>query len=155
METESLQRLIAEHPFFEGMEERHLALLVGCASNARFERNAFLIRTGQEANHVYLVRHGRVALEIVAPGRAPVTIQTLSEGEVVGWSWLVPPYLAMYDARALEPLVALALDGKCIREKCEGDHDLGYEVFKRFSHLMALRLQATRLQLLDVFAPSR
>lgn len=152
---ETLEGLIAEHPFFQGMEPRHIALVTGCATNVRFEEGAFLIRTGREASQVYLLRHGRVSLEITAPGRQPITIQTLSEGEVVGWSWLIPPYLAMYDARAIEPSVAISLDGKCIREKCEGDHDLGYEMFKRFSHLMSSRLQATRLQLLDVYGPAR
>jgi CRP/FNR family transcriptional regulator, cyclic AMP receptor protein len=152
---ENLQRLIAEHPFFQGMEDRHLALLTGCATNVRFTAGEFLIRTGREAHSIYLLRHGRVALEIVAPGHPAVCIQTLSEGEVVGWSWLLPPFLALYDARVLETTVALSLDGKCIREKCESDHDLGYEVFKRFSHLMSQRLQATRLQVLDVFGPAR
>jgi CRP/FNR family transcriptional regulator, cyclic AMP receptor protein len=152
---ENLQRLIADHPFFQGMEERHLALLTGCATNVRFAAGEYLIRTGREANSIYVLRHGRVSLEIVGPGHAPVSIQTLSAGEIVGWSWLLPPYLALYDARVLETTIALSLDGKCIREKCESDHDLGYEVFKRFSHLMAQRLQATRLQVLDVFGPAR
>ena len=152
---EDLQRLISEHPFFQGMEPRHLALLTGCASNARFTPGEYLIRTGREANSIYVLRHGRVALEMVAPGRQPVNIQTLSAGEIVGWSWMLPPYLAFYDARVLETTIALSLDGKCIRAKCEADHDLGYELFKRFSNLMAQRLQATRLQVLDVFGPAR
>ena len=152
---ENLQRLIAEHPFFQGMEDSHLALLTGCATNVRFAAGEFLIRSGREAHSIYLLRHGRVALEIVAPGHPAVCIQTLSEGEVIGWSWLLPPFLALYDARVLETTVALSLDGKCIREKCESDHDLGYEVFKRFSQLMSQRLQATRLQVLDVFGPAR
>lgn len=152
---ENLQRLIAEHPFFHGMDDSHLALLAGCATNVRFGPGEYLIRTGREASSIYLLRHGRVALEIAAPGHPPIAFQTLSAGEVLGWSWLQPPYLALYDARVVEAAVALALDGKCIRGKCESDHDLGYEVFKRFSHLMAQRLQATRLQVLDVFGPAR
>ena len=152
---EDLQRLITEHPFFQGMEPQHLALLTGCARNVRFAPGEFLIRTGREASSIFVLRRGRVALEIVAPGRPPINIQTLSEGEIVGWSWLLPPYLALYDARVLETTIALSLDGKCIREKCESDHDLGYEMFKRFSNLMAQRLQATRLQVLDVFGPAR
>jgi CRP-like cAMP-binding protein len=75
----------------------------------------------------------------------------LAAGEVLGWSWLIPPYHWKFDARAIEQTRALALDGKCLRTKCEEDHDLGYELLKRFAQIMEERLQATRLQLLDVY----
>ena len=117
----------------------------------RFEAGGYLLREGEPADWFYLIRQGRVALELKAPGRPPVTIQTIREGEIAGVSWLIPPYRWTYDARAMELVRALALDGKCLRGKCEQDHDLGYDLMKRFMPVLIQRLQATRLQLLDLY----
>lgn len=148
---ESLERILAEHPFFEGLEKRHLEVITGCASNVRFEPDEFIFRYGEDANHFYLIREGKVALEMFAAGRGSISILTLQEGEILGWSWLVPPYRWKFDARAVGPTRAIALDGKCLRKKAEADHDLGYELFKRFTQVMEERLEATRLQLLNVY----
>jgi CRP-like cAMP-binding protein len=148
---ETLERILSAHPFFQNLEPRYLDLLVGCATNVRFDAGQFLLRVGEEANQFFLIRQGTVALELSVPGRPPFTLQTLGAGEILGWSWLIPPYYWMFDARAVEPTRALALDGKCLRAKCEADHDLGYELLKRFAHIMEQGLQATRLQLLDVY----
>jgi len=148
---ENLEGLLSAHPFFHELPPRYLALVVGCASNVRFEAGEFLFRTATEANHFFLIRHGRAALEIAAPGRPPLILETLGEGEVIGWSWLIAPYRWMFDARALEQTRAVAIDGKCLRGKCEADHDLGYELFKRIAYVMERRLTAARLQLLDVY----
>jgi CRP-like cAMP-binding protein len=148
---ETLEPVLAEHPFLQGIEEKHLQLLVGCASNARFDPGQFLFREGEEANQFFIIRHGRVAIEIYTAERGPITVQTLGEGEVLGWSWLIPPYQWHFDARAVELTRALALDGKCLRTKCEDDHHLGYELLKRFTHIIEQRMQATILQLLDVY----
>jgi len=149
---ETLERIIAEHPFFEGLESYYTGLLTSCASNVRFSAGAYIFKEGEEANHFYLIRSGKVSLEVFAPHRQPLTVETLEEGDVLGWSWLVPPYVWSFHGRATSDTRAIALDGKCLRAKCEQNHDLGYEVLKRFSQLMARRLQATRFQLLDVFA---
>ncbi len=148
---ETLERILAEHPFFQGMKKEHFELIVGCASNVRFDEGEFIFREAEEANQFYLVRQGKVALEVVSPERGPLTILTLGNGEVLGWSWLVPPYRWKFDARAVELTRAIALDGKCLREKSEKDHDLGYELLKRFAHITEQRLEATRLQLLNVY----
>ena len=148
---ETLERILSEHAFFAGMKEQYMDLLVGCASNVRFDAGQFILREGEEANKFYLIRQGQVALEVHAPGRGSITIQTLGAGEILGWSWLVPPYYWRLDARAVELTRALALDGKCLREKCEKDHDLAYELLKRFSQVMVDHLTATRLQLLNVY----
>lgn len=148
---ETLERILAAHPFFRDLDRRCLELLVGCAANVRFDPDQLVCRAGDEANQFFLIRHGRVALEISAPGRPPLSLQTLGEGEILGWSWLIPPYHWMSDARAVETMRAVALDGKCLRAKCEADHDLGYELLKRFAHIVEQLLQATRLQLLDVY----
>jgi len=148
---ETLERILSGHPFFEELAAAHLELIVGCASNVRFDAGQFLFHTGEEANEFFLIRAGRIALEVAPPGRTPLVVQTLGEGDILGWSWLIPPYHWVFDARAIEPTRAIALDGKCLRAKCESDHDLGYELLKRFAHIMEQGLQAARLQLLDVY----
>jgi CRP/FNR family cyclic AMP-dependent transcriptional regulator len=150
---ETLKGILAEHPFFRGLEQHYLDLLVGCASNVRFDAGQFVLRENEEANQFFLIRQGKVSVEIFAPGRGPITILTLGEGEVLGWSWLVPPYQWKFDARAIELTRAFALDGKCLREKSEHDHDLGYELLKRFVLIVEERLTATRFQLLNVYEP--
>jgi CRP-like cAMP-binding protein len=151
----TLETILAEHPFFAGMEKRHLEVLTGCASNTLFQEGQIIFHEGEPANEFYLIREGRVALEIHAAGVGTVTIQTLNAGDILGWSWLVPPYRWHFDARAVEPTRAIALDGECLRHKCEQDHDLGYELLKRFAEIITQRLQATRLQLLDVYSTRR
>jgi len=147
----TLEPILAEHPFFAGLNEEHLKLLVGCAKNVRFNAGQFIFREGGDANEFYVVRHGRVALELFSPERGAIAIQTIGEGDVLGWSWLYPPYKWHFDARALELTRAIALDGVCLRNKCDLDHDLGYELMKRFGHIVETRLQATRIQLLDLY----
>jgi CRP/FNR family transcriptional regulator, cyclic AMP receptor protein len=148
---ETLEGILAQHPFFKELETRYLQLVIGCASNVRFNAGEFIFREGEEANEFYLIRHGKVALEIFAPPRGSVTVQTIGEGEILGFSWLIPPYHWRFDARALELTRAIALDGKCLRTKCEEDQGLGYQLMKRFSHIVEQRLQATRVQLLDLY----
>lgn len=147
----TLEDILLRHPFLKGLDQKYLKLIVGCASNVRFRAGEFIFREGEEANHFYIIRHGKVALEAFSPERGAITIQTIGEGEILGWSWLFPPYHWPFDARAVELTRAIALDGKCLRNKCEQDHDLGYELMKRFAYIMDQRLQATRLQLLDVY----
>ena len=152
---ETLERILAEHPFFKGLEEPYLQLLVGCASNVRFNAGDVVFREGEQANQFYLIRQGKVAVEMFAPSRGPIILQTLGEGEVLGWSWLVAPYRWRFDGRAVELTRAIALDGECLRGKCEEDHNLGYELMKRVSLVMEKLVQATRLQLADVYGGSR
>jgi len=148
---QTLEPILAEHPFLKGLDPEYLKLLVGCASNVRFNAGQFIFREGEEANQFYMIRQGKVALETLAAERGPITVQTVGEGDVLGWSWLIPPYRWRFDARALELTRAIALDGKCLRQKSEEDHNLGYELLKRFSNIIVERLEATRLQLLDIY----
>lgn len=151
MAMETLERILAEHPFFQGLERPYLQLLAECASRVRFAAGEVIFREGEPSNLFYLVRRGKVAVETFSPNRGPITIQTLGEGQVLGWSWLIEPYRRRFDARAVELTRAIALDGECLRGRCEEDHHFGYELMKRVAHLMDQRLQATRLQLLDVY----
>jgi len=149
---ENLVSIISEHPIFNGLEHRYLDLLVGCASNVRFDAGDSLFREGEDATKCYLIRNGDVSLSIHHPPKGFMTIQTIGAGEIIGWSWLFPPYRWHYDARAIQLTRAIALDGTCLRRKCDENHDFGYELMKRFAVLLEQRMQAMRLQLLDVYA---
>ena len=147
----TLEAILAEHPFLKGLDPAHIEFIAGCASNVRFNKGDFIFREEDEADRFYLIRHGLVALDVFVPQRGPVTIDTIQEGEVVGWSWLFPPYRWHFDARALQLTRAVAFDGKCLREKCDKDAKLGYELVTRFSQVIMQRLQSSRLQLLDLY----
>jgi len=149
---ETLEKILAEHAFFEGLDPEYLKIVTGCASNVRFAAGAYIFRAGEEANQFYLLRQGKVAVEIFAPQSPPIIVDTLEKDEILGWSWLVSPYHWRFDARVMEDARAIALDGKCLREKCEANNNLGYALLKRLVRLIDQRLQATRLQLLDVYA---
>ena len=148
---ESLERVLSGHPFAKGLETRFLKILVGCASNVVFEADSFMFHEGEDANQFYIIRKGKVALEIHDSGRGPVSVETLTEGEVVGWSWLVPPYHWHFDGHVIERIQAIALDAKCLRKKCNEDHSLGYELLMRIVPLITHRLQSTRIQLMDIY----
>ena len=149
---ETLEKIIAEHPFFRGLSEEYLAFIAGCARNVRFVPNQFLFQEGETADRFFLVRHGLVSLEIFVPSRGPVSVQTVGEHEIIGWSWMVPPYHWRYTARALEMTRAVVFDATCMRAKCDADHDLGYSLMLRFAAIISQRLQATRLQLMDLYS---
>lgn len=146
----TLERVLLDHPFTQGLASEYLHVIAGCATNVVFEAGQVIFREGEEADRFYLIRHGRVALEIHME-QGPIVIQTISENDVLGWSWLVPPYRWRFDARALEVTRALALDGTCLRKKCDDNPAMGYELLKRFTLVLEERLQATRLQLLDMY----
>lgn len=148
---ETLEPLLIEHPFLKGLDQKHIQLITGCASNVRFDSGQIIFREGEEADQFYIIRQGKVALQIYTPGRGSIIIDTLTDGEVLGWSWLIPPYQWRFDAVATELTRAIALDGKCLRNKCEADHDLGYELLKRFSSIVESRLESTRIRLLDMY----
>jgi CRP/FNR family cyclic AMP-dependent transcriptional regulator len=148
---ENLERILAEHPFLAGLEPRYISLITGCASNIVFKPGQFVFREGDPADTFYIIRHGKVAIEWFVPQKGAVSIETLQEGDVVGWSWMVAPYQWRGDARAYDLTRAIAIDAKCLRDKCEKDHDLGYELMKRIVPLIAETLNATRFQLLDVY----
>lgn len=148
---EGLERTLKEHPFFAPFAAEHLQLLAGCAKNHRFAAGEYLFREGSPANEFFLIRHGRVALEIAAPGKTPIVFETLGDGEIAGASWLVPPYRWTFDARVLDSTRAIGIDAACLRGKCDADPKLGYAMMKSFLAIFVKRLQATRLQILDVY----
>ena len=151
MEIRTVEDLLKGHPFFESMKEEYITSLAGCASNARFEARKIIFGQKEQADYFYIIQEGKVAIDIEAPDRGVLTVQTIGAGSILGWSWLFPPYEWHYSARALEDTKAVALDARCLRGKCEEDPAMGYELMKRFSAIVLRRLQRTRMQLLDMF----
>jgi CRP/FNR family transcriptional regulator, cyclic AMP receptor protein len=147
----TLEPILSAHPFLQGLDQPVLALIVGCASNVRFDAGQYLFREGEEASEFYIIREGLVSVEIHVPERGSVTLQTVAAGGIVGWSWVFPPYRWHSDARAVEPTRAIALDGACLRRKCDETPRMGYELMKRFARVLDESLQASRLQLLDLY----
>lgn len=142
---------LAEHPFFAGLAEADLDFIAGCGRNEAFREGTQIATEGSPADRFYLIRKGRVAIETYTPARKAMRLQTLEDGEILGWSWLFPPYQWNFDARALTDVRTITLDGRCLQDKCENDPRLGFELMKRFARIMTQRLRATRMQLLDVY----
>jgi CRP-like cAMP-binding protein len=151
----TIEDLIADSPVFAGLEPRHLELIAGCGRNAHVGADEMLLREGDPADRFFLIRRGAISLEVHAPGRQGLRIQTLESGDVVGWSWLFEPYTWQLDGRTTQPSELIVFDGACLRGKCEADHELGYQLMRRFAGSIVERLQATRLQLLDVYGDVR
>lgn len=147
---QTIEEVLSGHHFFKGLASEHIQLIAGCATNRQFRPGEFLFREGEEANYFYVIRHGKVTIETFVPGRGPITLQTVGPSDVIGWSWLFPPYRWNFDARALDTTRVTTFDGKCLRIKCDDDHDLGYALMERFAHIIMDRLQATRVQLLEL-----
>lgn len=143
--------IVSEHPMFAAFTEAHRELIAGCASNVRFDAGELLFREGEPVSQFYLIRYGKVAVELVSASRGHITIQTHQEGDIVGWSWIVPPFRSYHDARALTLTRALAFDGGCLRDKANADPEFGFVLLKHFSQLIAQSLERVQLQLVDVY----
>jgi CRP/FNR family cyclic AMP-dependent transcriptional regulator len=152
----TIEQYLPEHPFFEGLDPSIIALLAGCAVNTHFDQGDWLFRQGEPADRFYVIRKGRVALEVHSPGNGAqgVVVDTTDEGDVVGWAWLVTPYRWAFDARAMIPTSAIAFDAVCLRDKCAADPAVGYALMQRVSQSMYERMQGARIRLLDLFGTS-
>jgi len=151
MVMENITRLVASHPVLADLPGDTAALVTGCARNVSVVEGEHLLVEGAPAGTLYLLRRGRVSLEVRAPGRGPLVIDVLGPGEALGWSWMFPPYRWSFDARAIEPVGAIAVDASCFRTKMESDPAFGYALMKRFTAIVLDRLQATRVRLLDLY----
>jgi CRP/FNR family cyclic AMP-dependent transcriptional regulator len=150
MAQTGLESILTSHPFAEGMDPDALRTIVGCCGNAVFRPGDYIFRQGEPAHNFYLIRHGLVSLEVHVPQGRPIVVETLEEGEIFGWSWLIPPYRWSNDARASEQVRLLTLDAACLRRKMEDDRTLGYEIYKRFLPIVARRLASTRLRVVEL-----
>jgi CRP/FNR family cyclic AMP-dependent transcriptional regulator len=146
--VKAVESVIAEHPFLRGLKPEHLRLLADSAMRMNYQAGEIIFREGDPANRFYLIERGSVSLEAHRKDEAPVVVQTIGLGDVLGWSWLFPPYYWHFDARATEPTTAIFFYGTRLREQCERDHDFGFEMMKRMTQVVIRRLQATRKEML-------
>ena len=148
---QTIAEFLPRHPFFAGLDDSVAGLVAGCAVNAHFRPGQHLFHEGEAADTFYVIRRGRVSLEVHAPAGPPVVVDAAHEDDVVGWSWLVPPYRWMFDARATEETSAIAFDGACLRARCEEDPAIGYALLQRVVTVMSDRLHSARIRLLDLY----
>ena len=144
----TLEAAIAKHPFLAGLKPEHLHVLFQNAMRVRFKEGETIFREGDPANRFYLIETGKISLEAHVKEGPGLPVQTISAGDVLGWSWLFPPYYWQFDAQAIEPTTAIFFYGTRLREECEHDHELGYELIKRMAAIAISRLQATRKELI-------
>jgi CRP-like cAMP-binding protein len=149
--VDAVGHVLHEHPFFTGLTEEQKELVTGCASLLMFPAGTFIYREDRPAENFYFIRQGRVALEVYVPGRAPIIVDTLREGDPLGWSWLIPPYETHFDARALELTRVICFNAGCLRGKMDQDPAFGYQLLSCMVPVIASRLAAARRRLIDLY----
>lgn len=143
-----VKNLLNAHSFVQGMRSEHLQALLDCASAVSFAPNQLIFKEGEPANQFYLIEEGRIALEAHEPANGTALVQVLGADEALGWSWLFPPYVWHFSARAIENTTAIVMNGAHLLIRAEQDHDFGYELMKRVAMIVMHRLQSTRRELL-------
>jgi len=143
--------ILNEHSFFEGLSQEEIQFIAGCGKNVMFHEGQVIAEPGDPADLFYLIREGKVALSIAVPPREPFLFQTFGQKDLVGLSWLIPPYLWTVKVHAVSLTRAIAFDGACIRKKCDEDTNLGYKLLQHIIKILVLREEASRLHLLDVY----
>lgn len=154
MAAKSIERIIVEHPFFDGLSKRSAAFLASCAKRRRLKEDEVLFSYGGKADRFFLILDGRVTVEVAAIQGPSLELQNLGPGDLLGWSWLIPPYKWNFQARAEEPAEVLEFDGEAVLKRCEEDPAFGYGLFKRFSGLMSERLAVAREKMMSEWNPS-
>ena len=147
----SIDELLGEVASLQSLPQSHRETMAGCARLRTFEPGRALLAEGEPADEFFLIRRGTVVIETDVPGRGAVPLETLGDGDLVGWSWLVPPYRSAFTARAVGGAHVIALDGACLRGKCELDPALGYDLLKVVATTFVRRLEDTRMRLLDLY----
>ena len=147
-----IKDLLSEQKFFSALSSDMLEFIAGCGHNEHFKPGEFLGKEGEPADTLFMIRKGKVSVQLTHPSRGTLTILTLSAGEIAGFSWIIPPYRLLFDLKAAEHTSVIALDGTCLRKKCDDDTRLGYLLMQQSASIMLKRLQETRMQLLDVYS---
>jgi CRP/FNR family transcriptional regulator, cyclic AMP receptor protein len=145
---ETTAEALAAHPFLHGLSHDHLAVLADTACDVTFPARHRLFEDGGSANRFWLLQSGHVTLDLHVPGQGRMKIETIGMGELLGWSWLFPPYRWAFGAVAASPVEAFEFDARAVRGCCESDPALGYELTTRLARVLARRLQATRIRLI-------
>jgi len=149
---QTLESVIEEHPFFQDLSDKHHKLIAGCAKNVHFPQGKIIFVEGDPADVFYFIQEGSVSIELTVPNHPTSPVQTVGAGDILGWSWVSPPYHWHFNARALKPVRAIAFDARCLRSKLDEDPVLGYEILKHFANVIVQRLDATQVQLLNLSA---
>ena len=154
-ETANVRARLEAHAFFTALSPSHLDVIAACARARSVREGMVLFHEGDDATALYAIDGGSVAVQVHIPHRRPITLETLGPGEILGWSWLFPPYRTRFGAVALTAVELLVIDARTLRARLDEDAALGYALLQRFSRVIAERLEATRLQLLDVYGNQR
>lgn len=155
MTIRTLAETLPEHPFFEGFDAEVIELLAGCARNIHLRPDELVFRADEPAQHFYLIREGRIAIQVHELGGGSSILDTVEAGEILGFSWLVPPYRWVFDARASVDTRAVSFDAECLRAKCDADPAVGYALLTRVALIMHRRLEASRMRMLDLYGQRR
>ena len=147
---ETMAARVALHPFLAGLNGVQLVLLTDCAMSVRFQSGDIILRKGDHADRIFLIETGKVVLESGKDHGEPVVVDTIGAGDLLGWSWMFPPYSWQFTARAVAPTRAICFAGSVLREYCERDHSLGYELLKRMTAVMTRRMQNARRKMLAI-----
>ena len=151
MDVSQFKEKVLEQPYFTDIKPEYLDILVKTASEVSFEKGHFLLTKGSDANNLYMLSSGKVNIEIDGEEKGPITIQSIGVGDIIGWSWLVPPFEWQFDAIVIEPTNVLKFDGVALRNTCEENHGFGYDLIKRVTTVMTNRLLSTRLKLMEYY----
>ncbi len=146
-----LQKALANHAFFKRLDPQFAEKAADYASTVRFDENQYVFHRGEDANRFYLIQKGLITLGIDPKHHSQVDIQTVTDDEVLGWSWLIPPFVWQFDAHVTEPTTAIELDAVQLRKLFEIDHEMGYVLARRVLQVVSKRLQATRIQFWDIY----
>jgi len=147
----NIKTKLSEHRFFQGFPDSVLNEIAGCGSIKKIKGDTMLAHEGDPADEFYAILEGRIAVETSLPGNPPRVLQTLHAGEIIGWSWIFPPYEWTFDAHVVKDATLMAFDARCLRGRVENDHELGYLLMKRFAQIITQRLKSSRLQLLNLY----
>lgn len=153
MTNPPLELYLSTHAFFAGLSPEFIGFLARCAREQPLQPGEVLFRQGERAHYFYLIQHGSIAIEIPAITGPTLQVQSLGAGQILGWSWLIPPYRWNFQSRAETSTTLLAFDGDAVRDRCEAEADFGYPLLKRFAALMAERLEVARQRLMDQWNP--
>lgn len=153
MDSSEIRQFLAGNGFFEGLDDATLELLADNATTRRLGADEILFRHDDTADRFFVVRSGRVTLEVPAIQGPNLEVQSIGPGGLLGWSWLIPPYRWNFRARAVEASELVEVDGEAIRARCEQDRRLGYELMKRFAALMSDRMAHARRKMMDEWNP--
>lgn len=138
--NQPVKSFLEAHPFFRGMNAEHISMMLEGASEREFMAGDFLFRAGEPANKFFFILDGTIAIESSNRAGARTIVQSVGGGEVLGWSWLYPPFVWHLDARVIEHADCLVLDGAHLLIAAERDHDFGYDLMKRVAQVLIQRL---------------